>query len=123
MVFQIVYTIVIFYPFYSSPWSCTINQNRARNLSVLLLWTAFAQQALLPVPARRILYKNSNIFLLPIWTVSARQGPLPGQVFLYRYRTSTHNPVLVNPQSFMEVLKKSSPYIMLIIDTMQCSTL
>ena len=46
--------------------------------------------------------KTMNLSLLPAQTVSAKQGPLPGQVGVCRHRTVTPNPVLVNPESFME---------------------
>ena len=39
----------------------------------------------------------------PSLTVCARQGPLPGQVFSYRYRTTAPDPVLATPAYFIEV--------------------
>ena len=46
--------------------------------------------------------KTRNTSLLPALTVSAKQGPLPGQVAVWRHRTAPPNPGLVNPESFME---------------------
>ena len=40
-------------------------------------------------------------------TVSARQGALSGQVAVCRHRTVTPNPVLVNPESFMEASRSA----------------
>ena len=76
---------------------CSINPNRTWNFSLLS-----AQQAPLSVPVRPFPKKSRNLSLLPAQTVSAKQGPLPGQVVVCRHRTVTPNPVLVNPESFME---------------------
>ena len=69
---------------------------------MLSIETVSAQQAPLPVPVRPFPNKTRNLSLLPAKTVSAKQGPLPGQVAVCRHRTVTPNPVLVNPESFME---------------------
>ena len=37
-------------------------------------------------------------------TVSAKQGPLPGQVIVWRHRSVTPTSGLVNPESVMETL-------------------
>ena len=51
--------------------------------------------------------KTRNLSLLPSQNVSAKQGPLPGQVAVRRHRTVTPNPVLVNPESFMEASRST----------------
>ena len=48
--------------------------------------------------------------MLPAQTVPAKQGPLPGQVAVCRHRTVTPNPVLVNPESFMEASQSAGAY-------------
>ena len=45
--------------------------------------------------------QTRTLSLLPAHTVSGKQGPLPGQVPVFKHRTVTPNPGLVNPESFM----------------------
>ena len=60
----------------------------------------------LPLPLDHS-WTRPGISLLQAQTVSAKQGPLPGQVAVCRHRTITHNPVLVNPESFMEASRSA----------------
>ena len=43
-----------FLSIYSSSWSCSINMNKTKNLSLLSLWTVSAKQATIPVPVLTI---------------------------------------------------------------------
>ena len=92
---------------FSSSCYCSINPNRTGNFSLLSLQTVSAQQAPLPVPVKPFPNKTRNLSLLPDQTVSAKQGLLPGQVAVCRHRTVTPNPVLVNPESFMETSRSA----------------
>ena len=49
--------------------------------------------------------------MLPAPTVSAKQGPLPGQLMVWRQRNVTPNSGLVNPESVMETLRSAGALV------------